>query len=80
MAETHGVKWHIIPGGQRLTTQISPNGLGFQEVWEIPFRIDSGPADGTESLIRVPTSQYEVETIKATVAALVKKLHDIASL
>lgn len=80
MAEISGVKWHIVPNGQRLTTQISPAGNGFQDVWEVTYQIDSGPAAGTEGLVRVPAGQYNAETVKAAVNAQVSHQHNIASL
>ena len=80
MAEVNGVKWHIVPGGQRLTTQISQTGTGFTDVWEVSYMIDSGPAQGTQGTIRVPASQFNAETVKATINALVGTQHNVASL
>jgi hypothetical protein len=80
MAEVKGAKWHIVPGGQRLTTQISAAGNGFSDVWEVTYQIDSGPAAGTEGIVRIPAAQYNAETVKATVNALVSHQHDIAAL
>lgn len=80
MAETAGVKWHVLQAGQHLTTQISTAGTGFVDVWEVPYMIDSGPAAGTEGVVRIPASQYNAETVKATIAAIVKHNHDIAAL
>lgn len=80
MAEINGVKWHIVPNGQRLTTQISPAGNGFTDVWEVTYMIDSGPASGTEGTVRIPAHQYNVETVKATINHLVAHQHNIASL
>lgn len=80
MAEVQGVKWHIVPNGQRLTTQISPAGNGFSDVWEVSYMIDSGPAQGTEGLVRVPASQYNAETVKATINTQVAHQHAIAAL
>lgn len=80
MAEVNGVKWHVIPGGQRLTTQINPSGSGFEDVWEVSYAIDSGPGRGTQGLVRIPASQYNAETVKATINALVSHQHNIAAL
>jgi len=80
MAEVKGAKWHIVPGGQRLTTAISAAGNGFSDVWEVTYQIDSGPAAGTEGIVRIPAAQYNAETVKATVNALVSHQHDIAAL
>jgi len=80
MATINGVDWHIIPGGQRLTTEISPAGNGFQDVWEVTYMIDTGPAQGTQAIVRVPASQYNAETVKAAINAQVTHQHNIASL
>ena len=80
MAEISGIKWHVIPGGQRLTTQINQTGTGFSDVWEVTYMIDSGPAAGTQGQVNIPASQYNAETVKATINALVSHQHNIASL
>lgn len=80
MAKTDGVEWHVVEAGQRLTTQISPAGTGFTDVWEVPYHIDSGPASGTEGVVRIPVAQYNKETVLATISAIVRHNHEIASL
>lgn len=80
MAEHGGVKWHIVEGGQRQTTQISRAGNGFTDVWEITYMIDSGPGAGTEGIVRVPVAQYDAEVVKALINASVAKNHAVASL
>ena len=80
MAETGGIQWHVIPQGQRLTTTISPNGMGFDDVWEVTYQIDSGPAKGTQSTVRISASDYSANMVAATIAAQVKHLHDVGSL
>ena len=80
MAEVKGIVWHVLPGGQRLTTQISPSGNGFQDVWEVSYQIDSGPAAGTEGIVRVPVAQYNAEVVKATINEQVTHQHNVASL
>jgi hypothetical protein len=80
MAEVRGVKWHIVPQGQRLTTQISSAGNGFSDVWEVTYQIDSGPASGTEGIVRIPAAQYNANTVQATINQLVAHQHDIAGL
>ena len=80
MADVQGTKWHVIDGGQRLTTQLSQSGNGFIDVWEVSYMIDSGPAAGTEGLVRVPAAQYNSETVKAAINQLVAHQHNIAAL
>lgn len=80
MAETQGVRWHVVPGGQRLTTVLTNAGTGFTDVWEVTYEVDSGPAAGTTGQVRVPAAQYNAETVKAAIAAQVSHQHNIASL
>jgi hypothetical protein len=74
------VKWHIVPQGQRLTTQLTNAGTGFTDVWEVTYMVDSGPAQGTTGQVRIPAAQYNADVVKATIDAQVQKMHDIASL
>lgn len=80
MAEHQGVRWHVVPGGQRLTTQITPSGNGFMDVWEVSYMIDSGPAAGNEGLVRIPATQFNSEVVKATINQVVAHQHAVASL
>lgn len=80
MAETKGVRWHILQGGQRLTTVINAAGTGFDDVWEVSYAIDTGPGAGTQGQVRVPASQYNAQVVEAAIAAQVSHLHNVASL
>lgn len=80
MANSGDVQWHVVQGGQRLTTQLTPAGNGFTDVWEVTYQIDSGPGTGTTGQVRVPAAQYNAETVKAAINAQVQHLHSIASL
>lgn len=78
MAETQGVKWHVI--GQRLTTVLTQAGTGFQDVWEVQYQIDSGPATGHTGQVNVQAAQYNPEVVKAAIAAQAANLHAVADL
>lgn len=80
MATTDGVEWHILPMSQRLQTELTGVGTGFQSVWEVNYQIDSGPAAGTRGQVRVPAAQYTPEVVSAAIAEQVKKVHGVASL
>lgn len=80
MADMGIPKWHVVTGGQRLTTQLTPAGTGFTDVWEVTYMIDDGPAQGSTGQVRVPASQYNAETVKATINAQVQHIHNVASL
>lgn len=75
---TGPVKWHVI--SQNLTTTISESGTGFESVWEVRYQIDSGPASGTRSMVRVPAAQYNADVVKQAIDAQVYHVHNVASL
>ncbi len=73
-------QWSIVPQGQRLTVELSPGGTGFVNVWEITFRVTDGPASGTTSSVRIPAEQYNAESVKAAIDALVGHMNAVAGL
>lgn len=78
MTQPIPVKWHVT--SQNLTTTISDSGTGFESVWEVRYQVDSGPAAGTSSMVRVPASQYNAANVKAAIDAQVYHVHSVASL
>lgn len=80
MTTVNGVEWHVVPQGQRLTTQLAQSGASFVDVWEVTYHIDSGPAQGTQGQVKIPASQYNADTVKSTINAIVAKVHDVAGL
>ena len=76
MAET----WRVIPQGQRLSTELSPSGAGFQDVWEVTYEITEGPAKGTVGMVKVPADIYTAEAVQEAIEAAVGHLHEVAGL
>lgn len=76
MADT----WHILPQGQRLTTELSPAGTGFTDVWEINYQVDAGPARGTTGTVRIPTDFYTPDYVKEQIDQAVETLNGVAGL
>lgn len=76
MADT----WTIVPQGQRLSTELSPAGTGFRDVWEVTYEVTSGPAVGTHGTVRIPADLYNAETVTEAVDAAVASLNDVAGL
>lgn len=76
MADT----WHILPQGQRLSTELSPAGTGFTDVWEITGVVDKGPAQGTNFTLRIPTDFYTAEYVKEQADAMAADLNNVAGL
>lgn len=78
MADTAGVSWKVT--GQRLTSQLTNAGNGFQDVWEVTYQITSGPAMGHVGQVNVPAAQYSPEVVKAAITAQAATLHAVAGL
>lgn len=72
--------WHIVQGGQRLSTQLSAAGTGFTDVWEVTFQIDSGPAQGTQSMVRIPVEFYNADYVKTQIDKAVLAIDAVAGL
>lgn len=80
MAVTDGVQWHVVEGGQVQTQILGPGNTGFQDIWEVTYQVDSGPAVGTTGVVRIPVAQYNAGTVEMTIANQIHHLHEIASL
>lgn len=72
--------WRIVPQGQRLSTELSPAGAGFQDVWEVTYEVTSGPAKGTVGTVKIPASGYSAEAVQEAIDAAVANLHEVAGL
>lgn len=74
MADTYAVL------GQKQSIDINPAGNGFDDVWEITYRITSGSSKGTVATVTVPDSDHNPEAVDAAIRAKIADLHGIASL
>lgn len=66
--------------GQKQSIDINPAGNGFDDVWEITYRITSGPSKGTVATVTVPDSDHNPVAVDAAIRAKIADLHSIASL
>ena len=74
MAETYQVI------GQKQAIDINPAGTGFDDVWEVTYRVTSGASKGTVATITVPDSDHNAKAVDAAIRAKLDDLHGIASL
>jgi len=65
---------------QSQTQELSAAGMGFQEVWNITYRVTDGPSKGTVASVTVPDSDHNVDAVKAAIEAKISDLDGIASL
>jgi hypothetical protein len=66
--------------GQKPNIAINPAGVGFQEVWEISYRVTDGPSKGTVATITVPDSDHNAAYVKQAIEDKIKALNAVASL
>lgn len=71
-------RWHVVSQNQSVT--LLPGAAGFQDIWEVNFQIDSGPATGQVAMVNVPAETYTPENVAAQVQARVDTMTAIASL
>lgn len=74
MAETYAVV------GQKQSIDINPAGNGFDDVWEITYRVTSGASKGTVATVTVPDSDHNPAAVDAAIRAKLDDLHGIAAL
>lgn len=65
---------------QRPDVQISPQGLGFQDVWHITYQVTSGPSKGTVGTVTVDDADHNAAHVKKAIEDKLTHLNDIASL
>lgn len=76
MADT----WVVDNTGIRQSTKLSTHGTGFTDVWEVPYRITSGPAQGVSGVVSVPADLYNAENVARVIQAAVDAHTEVAAL
>lgn len=65
---------------QRQNVEINAQGTGFQNVWEVTYKVTSGPSRGTVGTVSVPEEDHNAEYVNAAITTKIGNLDDIASL
>lgn len=65
---------------QKQNVTISPTGTGFQDVWEITYKVTSGSSRGTIATLTVPDEDHNKEKVAELINAKISALDDIASI
>lgn len=60
--------------------QINPAGTGFEDVWEVTYKVTSGPAKGTVATVSVPAEDHNADTVQAAIEAKIADLEGVANL
>lgn len=67
-------------GVQEQTTEIGPTGRNFINVWEVPVKVLSGPAKGTNFTLTFPDDEHTADVVKSAIEAKIANLESVASL
>lgn len=65
---------------QSQSVEINPAGSGFENVWEITYKITDGPAKGTVATVTVPSEDHNADAVGAAIEAQIANAHEIAQL
>lgn len=65
---------------QHPNTEISPTGMGFRNVWEVTYKVTSGPSKGTVAMAVVDEGDHNAEAVKRVIEDKISHLDNIASL
>lgn len=65
---------------QSQSTEINPAGNGFMPVWNISYKVTTGPATGMSGTVQVTEDSHNATHVKAAIEAKIAALSDIASL
>lgn len=65
---------------QSQSQEINPSGTGFMEVWNITFKVTSGPAKDNTGSVQVSAGDHNAAHVKTVIDEKVKDLSEIAAL
>ena len=71
-------KWTVT--SQTLATELSETGSGFTSVWQVRYKVTSGPAVNTVGQVNIPAGQFNAATVKKAIDAAVYHLDQVAGL
>lgn len=59
---------------------INPAGTNFDDIWNITYKVTSGPSRGTVGTLKVPESDHNAQYVDAAIKAKINALSGVASL
>jgi hypothetical protein len=65
---------------QKQATDLDPVTGMFHNVWEVTFKVTSGPASGTSGTLAFPESDHTADKVKAAIESKIADLSAVASL
>lgn len=71
---------NFVVTAQKQSVSISPTGTGFQDVWDITYKVTSGPSKGTTATLTVPEEDHTKEKVAELISDKIATLDDVAAL
>ena len=65
---------------QKQNVEINAQGTGFQNVWEVTYKVTSGPSKGTVGTVSVPEEDHNAAYVGQAISDKISQLDDVASL
>jgi hypothetical protein len=66
--------------GQVQRMNLNPSGSGFENVWEVTYKVTSGPARGAVATVTIPAADHNAEYVDGAIREQISNLHDVAGL
>jgi hypothetical protein len=70
--------YQVLNSVQRMN--LSPSGSGFENVWEVTYKVTSGPARGTVATVTIPAADHNAEYVDDAIREQITNLHGVFSL
>jgi hypothetical protein len=80
VAEQQLPDWHVLGDQIKEQTTLAPSGNGLATYYEIPYRIDSGPARGSEHVVRVDPRDFTPASVQNMIEEHLSAVHGTATL
>lgn len=74
------VTYHVLGDQIVQTTTLKQGGGGIQDVYEVPYMIDSGPAAGHVGTVTIASTAFNAVNVKAAIEQQIGAVHTVASI
>lgn len=74
------VKWHVLGDQIIQTTTLARGGTGITDVYEVPYMIDDGPAQGHTGSVTIHATALNETDVAAAINQQVGAVHAVAGL
>lgn len=65
---------------QKQNVEINAQGTGFENVWEVTYKVTGGPSKGTVGTLSVPEEDHNADYVNTAIMDKIAQLDAVASL